>query len=461
MTGRRGTWLTGLVLALAICAATPSVASATFYTLKFTPAEVPSGSRATISAEIRRTTSGTQVGSANIAAPSGFTLVSAAIVGSTGTATVNAATNTAQLRDLAIAVNTTRTATLVVDTPCSPATGTWGVVAKSSGRYSGSPISDHGSGTPTTATTGACGLTFTTQPKDVQVGSTITGAPADPTGPPLTVAVVDGAGRPANAAKAVTVGLGSAPTGATLTGTTTQTSVDGVASFGDLRVSRPGSYTLTASSPGATPATSSTSQSFLAAQGLAACLNNVFCTASASITGTVPGSDPPTPYTSTVRVDAAPNPNTSVADDGGTLSVSYNVGPDITCTGYAFASPDREVILGPNREKTVTSTVSRALLDAAGRAPGSLRTCLLAPYRFNLGLPLVGGTAANVGDVDGDGNTDYLGLLPTCLQLLDPILGIPILIAPPCQVSAAADAQGNGVVTYKLPADPRDPIGRH
>jgi hypothetical protein len=51
MTGRHGTWLTGLVLALALSAAAPPVASATFYTLHFTPASLPSGSRATISAE--------------------------------------------------------------------------------------------------------------------------------------------------------------------------------------------------------------------------------------------------------------------------------------------------------------------------------------------------------------------------------------------------------------------------
>lgn len=461
MTGRRGAWLTGLVLALAICAAVPSVASATFYTLKFTPAEVPSGSRATISAEIKRTTSGTQVGSANITAPSGFKLVSVALAGSPGSATLNATTNTAELRNLSIGVNSTRTATLVVDTPCSPATGAWSVVAKSNGSYSGNPVSSHGSGTPTTATTGSCGLSFTTQPKDVQVGNAITGAPANPAGPPITVALVDGAGNPTNAAKAVTIGLGTAPAGAVLTGTTTRTSVNGVATFDDLKVSKPGSYTLTAASPGSTSATSSTSQSFLAAQGLTNCENNVFCTASASITGTVPGSNPPQTYTSTVRVDAPQNPNSGVPDDGGTLAVSYNVGPDITCTGYAFASPDREVILGPNREKTVISTVAKALLDATGRTPASLRTCLLAPYQFNLGLPLIGGTATNVGDVDGDGNTDYLGLLPNCLQIIDPILGIPILIAPPCQVSATADAQGNGVVTYRLPADPRDPIGRH
>jgi hypothetical protein len=332
-------------------------------------------------------------------------------------------------------------------------------VAKSSGSFSGSSLSNHGSGTPTTTTTGTCSLRFTTQPKDVQVGNTITGVPANPAGPPVTVTIVDGAGNPTKAVQPVTIGLGTAPPDAVLKGTTTVTSVSGVATFKDLSVSTPGSYTLTATSPGATSATSSTSESFTAAQRLTVCVTNVLCTASATTTGIVPGSNPPRTYTNTVRVDAPPNPR--VPDDSGTLAVSYNVGPTITCTGYAFASPDREVMLGPTREKTVMSTVSKALLDATRRTPASLKTCLLAPYPFYLGLPIVGGTAQNVGDLDGDGNTDFLGIIPNCLQLLEPILGIPILISPPCQVSAVADDKGNGVVTYRLPADPRDPIGRH
>jgi hypothetical protein len=453
----RRRWLSGLVLALALSTAAPSAASANYYTLSFTPSSVPSGSRATISAEIRRTTSGTQIGSANITAPPGFTLVSAAIAGP-ATATVSA--NTAQLRNLSIPVNQSRTATLVVDTPCAPTTGTWSVIAKSNGSYSGSPLSNHGSGVPTTTTTGTCALSFTTQPRDVQVGSTITGDPANPSGPPIRVGILDGAGNTTNAARPVTIAIGSGPAGATLTGTTTVTSSGGVATFSDLKVDKPGTYTLTASSPGTTPATSSTSSAFQAAQGLALCQNNVFCTAFASITGTVPGSNPPVSYTNTVRVDAAANPDGTVGDDGGPLSVSYNLGPNFTCSGHLPVSPDREVILGPNREKLVTSKTAKALLDAAGIAASQVRTCLLAPYQFNLGLPLIGGVAQNVGDVDGDGSTDYRGLLPGCLDIIT-VLGIHLLIGPPCQVSATADAQGNAIVVYRLPADPRDPYIRH
>jgi hypothetical protein len=253
------------------------------------------------------------------------------------------------------------------------------------------------------------------------------------------------------------MGLGSAPSGGALTGTTTAVTSGGVATFGQLMVSPAGTYTLVASVPGGAAATSTP---FKASQSLVACSDNVFCTASASTTGTVPGSAPAIPYTNTVAVDAPDN--SGVNADGGTLAVSFDVGPNVVnCAGYGPASPDREVIDGVNREKTVTSVVAKALLVATGRTAASLKTCLLAPYQFNLGLPLIGGVATPVGDPDGDGVPDFLGVLPKCLQILPPLLGIPILIAAPCQISATADAQGNGVVRYLLKADPHDPAARH
>jgi hypothetical protein len=376
MIGRRSTWLTGLVLGLAMLTAAPSVASAPHRGQKPKPSQTPRGG-----------------------------------------------------------------AKPVARTPCAHVVRHRAVKPKTGKRK-----------------TRRCSLIFATQPQDVQVGSTISGAAADPSGPPVTIFVRDRGGHPTKAAIRVTIRLGTAPAGAELSGTRTVTSVDGVARFTNLSVNTPGTYTLTATSPAAVPAAASTSRPFTAAQGLALCADGVPCTASATTTGIVPGSRPPMRYTNSVRVNAPPNPG---RDDSGTLSVSYDVGPDIACRGYSFASPDREALLGPNREKRVVSTVSKALLDAAGRQPSSLRTCLLAPYRFNLGLPLIGGTARSVGDVDRDGNTDYLGLLPNCLELLDPILGIPILVEPPCQESAVADDEGNGVVTYRLPPDPRDPLGRH
>lgn len=55
---------------------------------------------------------------------------------------------------------------------------------------------------------------------------------------------------------AVTVALASNPTGAALSGTTVVRATDGLASFGNLSIDRPGTYTMRASGGGAAPVTS-------------------------------------------------------------------------------------------------------------------------------------------------------------------------------------------------------------
>jgi carboxypeptidase family protein len=76
-------------------------------------------------------------------------------------------------------------------------------------------------------------------------------------GPPA-VAVQDGfRNTVTSSAASITIAIGTNPTGATLSGTMTRPATAGVVSFDDLTVSQPGAgYTLTASSPGLTAATS-------------------------------------------------------------------------------------------------------------------------------------------------------------------------------------------------------------
>ena len=76
----------------------------------------------------------------------------------------------------------------------------------------------------------------------------------------IRVAVEDGRGRPvAGATSEVTVALASSVTGATLSGTTTVHAVNGVATFDDLSIDKPGAgYALIASAGGLTSATSAT-----------------------------------------------------------------------------------------------------------------------------------------------------------------------------------------------------------
>jgi hypothetical protein len=93
-------------------------------------------------------------------------------------------------------------------------------------------------------------LTFTAQPTTTTVGVTIS--------PAVEVTALDQFGNTATAFTGdVTVAIGTNPTGGTLGGTTTVAAVGGVATFPDLRIDRSGTgYTLTASAPGMSGATS-------------------------------------------------------------------------------------------------------------------------------------------------------------------------------------------------------------
>ncbi len=92
-------------------------------------------------------------------------------------------------------------------------------------------------------------LTFTAQPSDAPPGGAI--APA------VKVSLLDAAGTLVpRAHDLVTLTVASGPDGAETSGTTTVQAVNGVATFTDVRLSRPGAYTLRAGSPGLASATS-------------------------------------------------------------------------------------------------------------------------------------------------------------------------------------------------------------
>ena len=84
-------------------------------------------------------------------------------------------------------------------------------------------------------------LAFTVQPVNTKVGAAI--APA------IQVAIQDRLGNPTGATDAVTVALGTNPSGGVLSGTTTQSAASGTATFGNLSVSETGAgYTLVTTS---------------------------------------------------------------------------------------------------------------------------------------------------------------------------------------------------------------------
>ena len=93
-------------------------------------------------------------------------------------------------------------------------------------------------------------LAFAVQPSPTLAGTGIT--------PAVTVTATDSAGNTdTHFTGVVTVTIGTNPAHGTLSGTTTETAVAGVATFADLRIGAPGAgYTLTAGAPGAVAATS-------------------------------------------------------------------------------------------------------------------------------------------------------------------------------------------------------------
>src|SRR2546428_10579271 len=102
---------------------------------------------------------------------------------------------------------------------------------------------------PTQPSGAATKLAFTGQPTNV--------AAAQPITPAVQVAVQDAVGnRVPGATDAVTVALALNPSGGTLGGTVTVKAAQGIGTFADLRIDRPGSGYLLASAAGLSGATS-------------------------------------------------------------------------------------------------------------------------------------------------------------------------------------------------------------
>jgi len=97
----------------------------------------------------------------------------------------------------------------------------------------------------------ASSLEFQTQPS-----SSIAGEPFTPA---VTVAILDAFGNVSDSTANITLALGTNPTGTSLSGTTTVAAVNGVATFGDMSITRVGTgYTLVAASATLADVTSTT-----------------------------------------------------------------------------------------------------------------------------------------------------------------------------------------------------------
>jgi hypothetical protein len=427
LTLRPRTCAAALVTALlCTCAmAGPASAASKPYSLIVAPSTVAGGQQVTFTATFTNATAQQQLGSANLRAPAGFSVISA-VVPSPATATVSG--SVVELRNLAIQPRTSLTATVVAAVPCGAAEYTWSVVAKQSNDFSGLPGNDFGPLTSDsklkTSVEGGCALRFATQPANAEVGKTITTTPYTPTGGPITVEVVDGAGNRLTTSSArITISLAPGSGTGALSGTTTVDAVNGVAAFSDLKISASGSYAFVASSPGLTSATSS---GFRIDDVVTVCSEDLTCTATASNANT------------TLDVTASSNAQA----DAGALVIDSHIADRLDCAGYTELSRgDFAVdfiassgVVG--REKVVTLTIDKQTMnELPSNGAALLNMCFGAPFQFAVkpGTPALQQQQGL-----------YVGLLPDC--------GVP-----PCVSKRNKTRAGQGVIEARAPGGNQDP----
>ena len=416
-----------LPVLVTICAlASPASAHTTPYSVVVSPSSVTGGQRVTFTATFTNRASEQKLGSAKLTAPFG---VFGASVPAPGSATVSG--NVVLLRNLALRPTKSVAVTVVADVPCSAGTLSWAVKAKPTSDFSGyAELGPIVQSSLTTAVTGGCAkrLRFLGNPASARAGEAITTTPFNvPPGAAPTVEVVDGAGRRVTSSNvAVTLTLAPVIGTGLLTGTTSVTAVNGLATFGDLAITAQGSYVIVASSPGLDSATTSPIRIDEAAT---VCIENLTCAATLSNPA------------ATLAVSALSTSET----DTGVLVINRNIGPALDCAGYTEVSDgDFAVDFLPGagstgRAKVVTATITK---EAMNRLPENgaahLNMCFGAPFVFAVkpGTPPLQQPEPGL----------LVGLLPDCGTF-----------SPPC-VSKRQKANGaKGVIEVRAPGGAQDP----
>jgi len=342
---------------------------------------------------------GFTLASAKLTAPPGFKVRSASLPSGAGITTV--AGNVVELRNLRLAPNTTLRVKIAADIPasCKTSLRTWASGAWEGADFDGRTLTrDAFRSSATTTVSTRCGLGFITEPAASTAGERITGKADDPSGAPVSVAVVDGNGNIVSTSNPlVTIALRDNPGDATLGGTTTERASGGVAKFTDLTLSNPDNgYTLTASSPKLPGATS---KPFDESSTSAICSQDKPCQTSLSTTA------------SDFKVTANADPR---EPNAGTLSESVDVGTPLQCTGYTQEDPNswEFSMSSANRSKTLVSTLKVPLLPLSGPLDAILyatQACFgsVAEFTTKSGTPAAAGTLP-------DGTPGFIGLLPDC-----------------------------------------------
>jgi hypothetical protein len=418
------------------------------YTADVSPHLVGAGQTIDFALAIVNTTKTQQIGSANLSAPSSFSLKSAVSpIPGGGTATIVGSTGgTVQLRNLAIPPGGARTVTIAAEVPCANGAYNWSMIAKQSNNFSGPPgnnfIPPPASGLVTNVS-GQCSLSWLTQPSHAKTNTAITHTPYDaavapPVGPFIQVEVRSvpyGGGTSttlvAFSSDVVTLLIGddfSGPPATTLAGTTSVRAVNGVATFSPgPRISDPGpNYTLLATNPimfsgQSTPGESAPFN-----------VSDAVCVAPCTTAETAAGG---------TRARVTSDSST------GFVAASVGVGVDLTCP--SSPSPNQQVVavfpLNPSPGSTllIETTFSLAILTTPW---SQVRACLASkePFTQADGTPAVGPvTIANEEDM-------FVGVPPDCDNQT------PV---PPCFLPSLRNNQTDEI-TVRLLVPGTDPFKR-
>ena len=311
--------------------------------------------------------------------------------------------------------------------PCVAASSeVWGVSGIDS---RGETNEVHWSSSPlSVSVTGKCSLAFTGQPAQTAVNSDIL-TRFNSTGSPLAVQLADAnknSLKPADFSASrtqVTVSIGTNPGGGTLSGTTTVTSSNGVADFGNLQIDKAGvGYALAASASGFASATSNL---FTITGQIQAC-GSGSCSASQS-----------TATTATSATTTAPRDFVALGLGGVTFTCPhYTAVSDPADFGILDSAGDG--VAGSSA--TATLTLSKSAVESSPRPLIFWQVCYASPTSF----PAIPGTSGTT--VIG-GTTYHTGLLLPCILF-------PHGHQQPCLVSQRYTATGGVQLSFVALGDP-------
>ncbi|HWF34500.1 MAG TPA: hypothetical protein VG295_03995 [Solirubrobacteraceae bacterium] len=404
------------------------------YALVTSPARVGASSTTTFDLALTNASSpGLNLGSAKLDPPAGFKLLTASLpAGVPGRLSV--AGNVIALRGLRLSAGASvhLKVTAVAPTRCRGSSAKWASASWEGESFNVQALKlDNSRSTAILAVNAPCTVHFMTQPANTSVGQHITGTAYDPSGKPVSIAVVDGAGKVVTSSRAsVTVGLGANPGKATLGGTTTVRAVHGVATFHDLTVSKASvGYTLTAS--GSRLHRAATSRSFDASSTSTMCVQDGGCQTNL------------TSGASNFLVIANPDPSRA---NSGTLSESANVGKPLQCSGYTQEDPNswEFEMSSANRSKTIVSTLKQFILPLQGTLNAILELTQVC-FGSTSDFVTSSGTLAPAATLP-DGTAGFVGLLPNC-----PSSGGPCVVARQGPLDLNNNIGFDIVVTVSVP----------